>query len=63
MNTFGDRIVEPKTLGKSNLYPMSSQFLPSELYITPQCGEHRKTSNILLINFLQKLTEAILDYE
>jgi hypothetical protein len=26
---------------------MSSQFSPSELYITPQCGEHRKHQNIL----------------
>jgi hypothetical protein len=37
---------------------MSSQFSPSELYITPQCGEHQNIK-IYLINF-QKLTEVIL---
>jgi hypothetical protein len=34
---------------------MSSQFSPSELYITPQCGEHRKHQNIL--DKFSKLTE------
>jgi hypothetical protein len=53
LNTFGDRIVELQNI-KINLYPMSSQFSPSELYITPQCG----TENIkIYLIIFQKLTE------
>jgi hypothetical protein len=60
MNTFGDRIVELQNI-KSNLYPMSSQFLPSELYITPQCGEHRKHQNIL--DKFSEINRSYIDYD
>ncbi len=46
LERFGDRIVQLINVN-NNLHPMSGQFSPHVLYLTPQCGEYRKHQVIL----------------
>jgi len=46
LETWGDRIVELCNLS-SNLHPMSGDFVPHKLYLTPQCGEYEQHQKIL----------------
>ena len=46
LETFGDKIVELTNL-RSNLHPMSSEFEPHTLYLTPQCGEYQRHQEML----------------
>lgn len=46
LDKFGDRIVALINMYK-NLYPMSGQFSPHILYLTPQCGEYKEHQVIL----------------
>jgi len=46
LEMFGDKIVHLINM-IHNLYPMSGQFVPHVLYLTPQCGEYKKHQSIL----------------
>ena len=46
IDTFGDRIVHLINI-RHNLYPMSGQFSPHVLYLTPQCGEYEQHQKLL----------------
>jgi hypothetical protein len=46
INVFGDSVAELCTL-RRNLHPMSGQFLPHTLYLTPQCGEFKEHQKLL----------------
>jgi hypothetical protein len=46
LETWGDRIVELINLS-NNLHPMSGDFVPHKLYLTPQCGEYEQHQKIL----------------
>jgi hypothetical protein len=46
MEMFGDKIVELINISH-NLHPMSGQFSPHVLYLTPQCGEYEQHQLIL----------------
>lgn len=46
LNTFGDSIADLRNI-IYNLHPMSAQFEPHKLYLTPQCGEFREHQFLL----------------
>lgn len=46
IDTFGDDIVKLYNF-YGNFHPMSAQFMPHTLYLTPQCGEHRQHQKML----------------
>lgn len=48
---FADRVAELLTV-RHNLHPMSGSFQPHQLYLTPQCGEH-KHHQVLLEKFAE----------
>lgn len=51
LDRFGDRIVQLLNIS-INLHPMSGQFSPHILYLTPQCGEHKR-HQVLLEKFAE----------
>ena len=56
LEKFGDKIIH-LTLFYSNFHPMSAEFRPHVLYLTPQCGEHKRHQEIL-----EKFTEINKSY-
>lgn len=46
LEAFGDRLAKLVNVS-INLHPMSGQFAPHVLYLTPQCGEYRRHQSML----------------
>ena len=46
LEKFGDKIVQLISVS-NNLHPMSGQFVPHVLYLTPQCGEYETHQKLL----------------
>lgn len=61
LNTFGDALARLFNV-RINLHPMSGQFHPNTLYLTPQCGEHER-HQVILNRFAEINKSYIEEYD
>lgn len=57
---FADRVAELLTI-RHNLRPMSGSFQPHQLYLTPQCGEHRHHQ--VLLDKFSEINKSYIEME